>query len=230
MRVFPSELNQRIFLQLPLQALLACSRVCRRWRRSATLNYAWYRHYLAAYLEPARAFGGNAAAARYASLQAAERAAPPGSTRSELSGLMLPPLTLGNGGGGGGGGARWTRRESRTDWKVSYAKRALQEARDEQRQDALFAAGLARTGAGGGGAHGSDALNRSQRLDEQGVQTASVQRQEQWRKEAAAAEEYSKKEARDWYKQQGARGGKVKGKRQKGGVKTGSAQDGGLWE
>lgn len=50
---------------------------------------------------------------------------------------------------------------------------------------------------------------------------------QQWKEESDA--QWTKQEMRDYYKS-GAKGGKFKGKREKGGVKTGAAGDGGLWE
>ena len=49
----------------------------------------------------------------------------------------------------------------------------------------------------------------------------------QWQAEHDAG--YTKQEMRDYYKA-GPKGGKFKGKREKGGVKTGAAGDGGLWQ
>lgn len=57
--------------------------------------------------------------------------------------------------------------------------------------------------------------------------TTHEARMEQWKQEADA--QYTKQEMRDYYKS-GAKGGKFKGKREKGGVKTGAMGDGGLWE
>lgn len=39
---FPGEVNGRIFGELMAPDLLACGLVCKRWRRSQTLNYTWY--------------------------------------------------------------------------------------------------------------------------------------------------------------------------------------------
>lgn len=39
---FPGEVNGRIFGELMADDLLACGLVCKRWRRSQTLNYTWY--------------------------------------------------------------------------------------------------------------------------------------------------------------------------------------------
>ncbi|GAA5926247.1 uncharacterized protein JCM15063_000225 [Sporobolomyces koalae] len=39
---FPGEVNGRIFGELQTTDLLACGLVCKRWRRSQTLNYTWY--------------------------------------------------------------------------------------------------------------------------------------------------------------------------------------------
>ncbi|GAA6024407.1 hypothetical protein JCM11491_003543 [Sporobolomyces phaffii] len=39
---FPGQVNGRIFGELLATDLLACGLVCKRWRRSQTLNYTWY--------------------------------------------------------------------------------------------------------------------------------------------------------------------------------------------
>lgn len=40
---FPNEISSKIFTQITtVQDLLACQRVCKRWRKSATLNYSWF--------------------------------------------------------------------------------------------------------------------------------------------------------------------------------------------
>lgn len=39
---FPGQVNGRIFGELLAPDLLACGLVCKRWRRSQTLNYTWY--------------------------------------------------------------------------------------------------------------------------------------------------------------------------------------------
>jgi uncharacterized protein YgiM (DUF1202 family) len=54
-------------------------------------------------------------------------------------------------------------------------------------------------------------------------------REEEWNNQESTT--YTKTELREWYKSQaGTKGGKIKGKTGKGGVKTGSAGDGSLWE
>jgi hypothetical protein len=178
LRAFGSEIAQQIFLRLPVDALVACSGVCRRWRRSATLNYAWYRHYQHAF-----------------------------ATTSLDSALPPPP-------GWRSGGAKWTRRESKTDWKTQYAKQKRLDAKDAARSDSLPGSGTVTP-------------SRSQRMHDAGILTTQEARMQQWQHEQDA--QWSKQEMRDYYKS-GARGGKFKGKREKGGVKTGAEGDGGLWQ
>lgn len=174
LRSLTSEIAQHIFLQLSLDSLLSCAAVCKRWRRSATLNYCWYRHYQHAY-----------------------------------SSADLPAMPV-----WGSGGAKWTRRESKTDWKTQYGKQKRIEQKDAARAESLPTSG-------------NVTPSRSQRLQDAGIQTAQQIRMQQWKEEEEAG--YTKQEMRDYYKS-GAKGGKFKGKREKGGVKTGSAGDGGLWE
>ncbi|KAI5885224.1 hypothetical protein EV122DRAFT_211457 [Schizophyllum commune] len=45
LRVFPTEVSQRIFSRLRIRDLLKCTLVCKKWARSQTLNYVWYQHY-----------------------------------------------------------------------------------------------------------------------------------------------------------------------------------------
>lgn len=178
LRSLTSEIAQHIFLQLPVESLLSCSGVCKRWRRSATLNYCWYRHYQHNYSST--------------SLDSA-----------------LPPLPA-----WGSGGAKWTRRESKTDWKTQFGKQKRIEAKDAARAESLPGSGTATP-------------SRTQKMQDAGIMTTHEARMQQWKQEEDA--QYTKQEMRDYYKS-GAKGGKFKGKREKGGVKTGAAGDGGLWE
>lgn len=73
--------------------------------------------------------------------------------------------------------------------------------------------------------------SRSQKLKEMGLITHSEKREQEWKIQKEEQEKgYSKDEMRDYYKGLGNKGGKVKGKKGKGGVKTGSVDDGGIWE
>ncbi|KAJ9479298.1 F-box domain-containing protein [Pseudozyma hubeiensis] len=178
LRAFTSEIAQHIFLQLPVESLIACSGVCKRWRRSATLNYCWYRHY--------------------------QHQFSAGSLDSALP--ALPAW--------GSGGAKWTRRESKTDWKTQYGRQKRMQAKDAARAESLPGSGTVTP-------------SRTQRMQDAGVMTTHEARMQQWKEESDA--QWTKQEMRDYYKS-GAKGGKFKGKREKGGVKTGAAGDGGLWE
>ncbi|SPO24595.1 uncharacterized protein UTRI_03864 [Ustilago trichophora] len=178
LRSLTSEIAQHIFLQLPVESLLACSGVCKRWRRSATLNYCWYRHYQHNF---------SAISLDYA----------------------IPVLPA-----WGSGGAKWTRRESKTDWKTQYGKQKRLEAKDAARAESIPGSGTATP-------------SRTQRMQDAGILTTHEARMQQWKQEEDA--QWTKQEMRDYYKS-GAKGGKFKGKREKGGVKTGAAGDGGLWE
>ncbi|KAJ9126061.1 hypothetical protein QFC24_002333 [Naganishia onofrii] len=40
LRILPSALAVRVFLQLDIRSLARCNRVCKRWRKSSTLNYS----------------------------------------------------------------------------------------------------------------------------------------------------------------------------------------------
>lgn len=42
-RMLPSSIMLRVFLQLDIKSLARCDRVCKRWRKSQTLNYSEYR-------------------------------------------------------------------------------------------------------------------------------------------------------------------------------------------
>ncbi|EST05134.1 F-box domain protein [Kalmanozyma brasiliensis GHG001] len=176
LRAFTSEIAQHIFLQLPVESLLSCSGVSKRWRRSATLNYCWYRHYQHAF----------------------------SATDSSLP--ALPAW--------GSGGAKWTRRESKTDWKTQFGRQKRIEARDAARAESLPGSG-------------TTTPSRTQKMQDAGILTTHEARMQQWKQEEEA--QWTKQEMRDYYKA-GAKGGKFKGKREKGGVKTGAAGDGGLWE
>lgn len=43
LRALPTEINQRIFARLSIKALARCSRVCRKWNKSQSLNYGMLR-------------------------------------------------------------------------------------------------------------------------------------------------------------------------------------------
>ncbi|KAI0271741.1 hypothetical protein BC834DRAFT_818627 [Gloeopeniophorella convolvens] len=45
LKVFPTEVSQRIFGILSICDLARCARVSRKWRKSQTLNYVWFQHY-----------------------------------------------------------------------------------------------------------------------------------------------------------------------------------------
>ncbi|SJX63059.1 uncharacterized protein SRS1_13884 [Sporisorium reilianum f. sp. reilianum] len=178
LRSLTSEIAQHIFLQLPVDTLLACSGVSKRWRRSVTLNYCWYRHYQ--------------------------------HTFSSVSlDTPLPPIPA-----WGSGGAKWTRRESKTDWKTQFGRQKRMLAKDAARAESMPGSG-------------SVTPSRTQKMQDAGIMTTHEARMQQWKQEEDA--QWSKQEMRDYYKA-GAKGGKFKGKREKGGVKTGAAGDGGLWE
>ncbi|EPQ30381.1 uncharacterized protein PFL1_01907 [Pseudozyma flocculosa PF-1] len=179
LRAFTSEISQHIFLQLPVSTLVSCSQVNRHWRRSATLNYCWYRTYQHAF-----------------SVDSLSTSQP-----------ELPPW--------GSGGAKWTRKESRTDWKTAYAKARRIEAREAERAESLPGSG-------------ATTPSRTQRMQERGILTAHEFRMEQWKAEQESGS--TKNEMREYYKSAGNKGGKVKGKRAKGGVKTNAEGDGGLWQ
>lgn len=42
LRILPSALAVRVFLQLDIKSLARCNRVCKRWRKSSTLNYSTF--------------------------------------------------------------------------------------------------------------------------------------------------------------------------------------------
>lgn len=89
------------------------------------------------------------------------------------------------------------------------------EAREAQRLDSVPGSGAATP-------------SRSQRLRDEGIVTPSEMRQEEWAQQDDTT--FTKDEMREWYKSQGgSKGGKLKGKRGKGGAKTG-ADDGSLWQ
>ncbi|MCO5598603.1 hypothetical protein L7F22_052700 [Adiantum nelumboides] len=175
LRSLPKEISQRIFLSLPVSSLISLSQVNKRYRRSATLNYCWYRQ------------------------------CNKGAMAEEVQDDEF----------GSGGGAKWTRRASKMDWKTQYAKQRRMEAKEQQRLESLPGSGAVTP-------------SRTQRLRDEGIKTASEQRQEEWREQEQQG--FTKAEMRDWYKEQGGtKGGKLKGKRGKGGSKTG-VDDGSLWE
>uniref|UniRef100_A0A0W0FHX1 F-box domain-containing protein n=1 Tax=Moniliophthora roreri TaxID=221103 RepID=A0A0W0FHX1_MONRR len=45
LRLFPTQVSQRIFSHLSVKDLARCSRVSRKWNKSQTLNYVWFQHY-----------------------------------------------------------------------------------------------------------------------------------------------------------------------------------------
>ncbi|KAI0075893.1 hypothetical protein K474DRAFT_1663651 [Panus rudis PR-1116 ss-1] len=45
LKAFPTNVSQRIFSYLSIRDLARCSRVCRKWNKSQTLNYVWFQHY-----------------------------------------------------------------------------------------------------------------------------------------------------------------------------------------
>jgi len=45
LRLFPTEICQRIFIYISVPDLANCALVCRKWWRSQTLNYVWFHFY-----------------------------------------------------------------------------------------------------------------------------------------------------------------------------------------
>ncbi|GJJ13845.1 hypothetical protein Clacol_008102 [Clathrus columnatus] len=45
LRIFPTELGQRIFGMLSISDLAKCARVCKKWSRSQTINYVWFQQH-----------------------------------------------------------------------------------------------------------------------------------------------------------------------------------------
>ncbi|KAN0064761.1 hypothetical protein ACQY0O_001818 [Thecaphora frezii] len=114
----------------------------------------------------------------------------------------------------GSGGAKWTRRQSKTDWKTAFLKQRKMEARDAQRAESLPGSGTVTP-------------SRTQKMVDAGLVTTQMARRQQWDEQEQPA---TKEEMREYYKSATNKGGKVKGKREKGGVKTGLQGDGGLWD
>ncbi|KAL9935105.1 hypothetical protein V8E36_006181 [Tilletia maclaganii] len=196
LRSLPSEVSQRIFLRLGIPTLIQCSAVSRRWRRSATLNFCWFKY--------SQAFDPMEHADSFLTI-------PPPSALPSRAGSA-------SGGGSSNGNsaeassaATWTRRESRTDWKLTFAKQVRMARRDLERADELT----------GGGGSGYATPSRTERLAAEGVLTNTERRQQQWAEASAGQAGHTKAELREHYKSQGSRGGKVKGKSGKGGTKTG---------
>ncbi|CAD6890238.1 unnamed protein product [Tilletia controversa] len=211
LRSLPSEVAQRIFLQLSIPSLISCSAVSKRWRRSATLNFCWFKYSQAfdpiehvdffLTIPPPALFQPSS------SLNPADTAIRAGNSSSPTTAAAA---------------AMWTRRESRTDWKLTFAKQVRMARRDLERPDVIGGGGI--LSAGGSGY--STPSRRTERLAAEGVLTNTERRQQQWSGEASSAG-YSKTEMRGHYKSQGSRGGKVKGKSGKGGTRAGHDS---LWE
>ncbi|KAF7288716.1 Dolichol-phosphate mannosyltransferase subunit 1 [Mycena chlorophos] len=45
LKALPTEISQRIFSRLPLKDLARCALVSKKWNRSQTINYVWFKHY-----------------------------------------------------------------------------------------------------------------------------------------------------------------------------------------
>ncbi|KAJ7058838.1 hypothetical protein C8F01DRAFT_1302998 [Mycena amicta] len=45
LKTLPTEISQRIFSHLPLKDLAKCALVSKKWNRSQTINYVWFKHY-----------------------------------------------------------------------------------------------------------------------------------------------------------------------------------------
>lgn len=200
LRSLPKHLSQRIFLSLPTRDLLSLARVSKRYRRSATLNYCWYRQCLALDPDDPQSSGAPSSAAM-------------ANTPSSSSATAT---------------AHWTRRESRTDWKMEYVRRLQRAHKDRLRADDLGAL----SGAGSRSTSGYVTPTRTQRLADSGVKTARDMREEQWEEEDKQAQAgYTKNEMRAFYKEQGgSKGGKAKGVKAKSGKGASRAGTDDLWE
>ncbi|CAO1614444.1 unnamed protein product [Sympodiomycopsis kandeliae] len=210
LRSLPKELTQRIFLSLGLRELMALSVVNRRYRRSATLNYCWYR--LCTRENDLETVATNSSVFGNTIGTQSSLASSGGYTNSNSN---LSSSTT----------AKWTRRESKTDWKKQYIKRKQQEEKDRLRSEGLFES-FSNT------VSGSNTPSRSQRLQDAGVKTNSDIKQDQWNNEASEAEKgYTKNELRAYYKETGgSKGGKAKGLKPKSGKGANRAGVDDLWE
>lgn len=111
LRSLPKNVSQRIFLSLRTRDLLSLSAVCRRYSKSQTLNYCWYRQVLSQF--DSQDAGSN-------------------------SSYNSPAMTPNPSSSSSTAGAHWTRRESRTNWKQEYIKKKRLAEREYARENNLF--------------------------------------------------------------------------------------------
>jgi len=160
LRVFPTEVSQRLFALLDARDLARCSRVCKKWEKSQTLNHVWFQHH----------------------------------RRESFHDEDLPP-------------GKWTRRESKQNWRLTFMKEGLQRSREQGLVlgQTVFVP-PARTSRPNS-PYFSGGSNPSS-----GYATPREAREEQWRLEAEGTLKPSKIEMREMYKELGGRKSRGKGK------------------
>jgi len=173
LRAFPTEVGQRLFALLNISDLARCSRVCKKWEKSQTINYVWFQHYRKEYFH--------------------DEDLPTG---------------------------KWTRRESKQNWRQSYMKDVA--AKDREMSNTFYVA-PSRTSRpnspyGNGSGYGSGSGS--------GYATPREAREEAWKLEADEKARPGKVEMREMYKELNGRKARAKGKF---GGSTAGLRDKGGW-
>ncbi|WVF65976.1 hypothetical protein IAT40_000714 [Kwoniella sp. CBS 6097] len=210
LRVLPTHIAVRVFLQLDIRALARCNRVSKRWRKSSTLNYVWFLQNRALVLP--KILLPDTVGGKTRKIDPETEFFDPYDKTPRLSALPTPPLP-------NTAQPQWTKMESKKDWRNTFKgtfKRTDPTAEpeiDPRRVDisSLHTSGYS-TPNGGGGSHGYAGLGSGNKArwaaedDESGLSSSE--------RKVAARENYKAlggRKSKTKRKMGGELGGKDKG-------------------
>ncbi|WVR03553.1 hypothetical protein IAU60_000545 [Kwoniella sp. DSM 27419] len=182
LRTLPTHIAVRIFLQLDIRALARCNRVCKRWRKSSTLNYVWFLQNRALVLP--KILLPEEAGGKTRKVDPETEFFDPYDKTPRLSALPTPPMPT-------SAQPQWTKMESKKDWRNTFKstfKRTDPTAEpevDTRRVDinSLHTSGYS-TPTGGHGYAGMGSGNKARWAEEEEGSLSSTERK------AAARENY----------------------------------------
>ncbi|WVQ80274.1 hypothetical protein IAT38_002379 [Cryptococcus sp. DSM 104549] len=111
LRTLPTHLSVRVFLVLDVRSLARCDRVCKRWRKSSTLNYVWFLQNRALLLP--RITLPDSAGGKTRKLDKEIEFFDPYDKTPRLSALPPAPIPSST-------QPQWTKMESKKEWKTQF--------------------------------------------------------------------------------------------------------------
>ncbi|GHJ89264.1 hypothetical protein NliqN6_5666 [Naganishia liquefaciens] len=129
LRVFPSALAVRIFLQLDIKSLARCNRVSKRWRKSSTLNYTWFLHCRALTLPQPPPTHASRRLPTDPDPDDPNSGYDPYLKHRGLPLVTTPIPTSAT--------PQWSKRESKRDWRPAFRDLVMRKPEDAERRDPL---------------------------------------------------------------------------------------------